>query len=167
MFDHYAVEYTYPDGAKLYAQARHITKCYDIFSDFAHGAKGSAVIMENLATPKPRIYRNHVQTPENEVWRYKGPEPNPYQREHDLFFEAIRRDQAYNEADRCAKAVMTAILGRMAVYSGQLVTFEQAMASNLELAPGLEKLTLESEAPVMPDAQGRYPIAIPGQTRAF
>jgi predicted dehydrogenase len=167
MFDHYAVEYTFPDGTKLFAQARHINKCYDIFSDLAHGAKGSAVIMENLSAPKSRIYKNHVQIPANETWRYKGPTPDPYQREHDLLFAAIRQDQPYNEADHCAKAVMTAILGRMAAYSGQLVTYEQALNSDLELAPGLENLTLDGPAPVMPDAQGRYPVPIPGQTRAF
>jgi predicted dehydrogenase len=167
MFDHYAVEYTFDDGTKLFAQARHIDNTYGIFADFAHGTKGSAVIMESLAAPKPRIYKSQKQTPENEVWRYTGPTPQEYQVEHDLLFEAIRQDKPYNETERCAKAVLAAILGRMAAYSGQLVTWEQALASNLELAPGLEKLTVDSPAPVMPDAQGRYPIPMPGLTAAF
>jgi predicted dehydrogenase len=167
MFDHYAVEYTFDDGAKLFAQARHIDNTYGIFADFAHGSKGSAVIMESLAAPKPRIYKNQKQTRENEVWRYAGPTPQEYQVEHDLLFDAIRQDKPYNETERCAKAVLTSILGRMAAYSGQLVTWDQALASNLELAPGLDKLTLDSPAPVMPDAQGRYPIPMPGLTAAF
>ena len=62
---------------------------------------------------------------------------------------------------------MTGILGRMAAESGQEVTWEEAMASNLELAPGLENLTIDSPAPMMPDAQGRYPVAMPGFTKAF
>jgi len=167
MYDHYSVEYTFPDGTKLLAQGRHIARCYDIFSDFANGSRGSAVIMESLAAAKPRIYRNHLQIPQNEVWRYTGPEPDPYQVEFDLFFDAIRADAPYNETERCAQAVLVSIMGRMAAESGQLVTYDQAMASDLELAPGLENFRIDSPPPVKPDVQGHYPIAMPGLTRAF
>jgi myo-inositol 2-dehydrogenase / D-chiro-inositol 1-dehydrogenase len=109
------VEYAFADGARLYAQGRHMNGCYDIFSDFAHGTKGSAVLMENLAAPKPRIYRNRAQTRENEVWRYSGPPCDPYQVEHDLLFDAIRNNQPCNEAERCAKACLVAIMGRLAL----------------------------------------------------
>jgi len=108
-----------------------------------------------------------MMTKENETWHYAGPPVDPYQREHDLLFEAIRNNQPYNEAERCAHAALIAILGRMACESGQLVTWEQALNSNLELAPGLDNLTWESPAPILPDASGRYPMAVPGQTRAF
>jgi hypothetical protein len=167
LYDHYLVEYFFADGTHLYAQGRHINRCWDIFSDFAHGTKGSAVIMENLAAPKPRLYKNHVQTRENETWRYSGPSCDPYQVEHDLLFDAIRNDRPYNEAERCAKAAMVAIMGRMACESGQMITWEQALASNLELAPGLEHYTWDSKPPVVPDANGRYPLAIPGQTKVL
>lgn len=168
LWDHYLVEYTFADGAKLFAQTRHMTGCYDIFSDFAHGSKGSAVIMENLSRPNSRLYRGQLQTAENETWRYRGPEADDYQVEHDLLFEAIRQDKPYNETERCAKACLASILGRMACYSGQMVTWDQAMASALELAPGLEQWTsLEVPAPILPDAQGKYPIPMPGITKAF
>ena len=62
---------------------------------------------------------------------------------------------------------MTGILGRMAVESGKRITWDQAMASNLELAPGLDTYTLGSEPPVKPDAQGRYPLAMPGSTQVL
>ncbi|MBN2475996.1 MAG: Gfo/Idh/MocA family oxidoreductase [Pirellulales bacterium] len=167
MFDHYCVEYTFADGAHLYAQARHMDKCWGIFSDFAHGACGSAVIMENLGAPKPRIYKNQNQIAANEVWRYDGPQPNAYQVEHDLLFDAIRQDTPYNEAQRAAYAAMASILGRMAAFSGQMVTWDEAMASDLELAPGLEDYTWDSEAPVVPDEGGQYPVAMPGVSKAF
>lgn len=167
LFDHYFVEYAFPDGTRLLAQGRHVNHCYDIFSDLAHGTKGSAVIMETLAAPKPRLYRNHQQTRENETWRYTGPEPDPYQVEHDRLFAAIREDRPYNETERCAQAVMVAILGRMAVESGQLLTYDDALASPLELAPGLDQFTLDSRAPVEPDAQGKYPVAMPGTTKVM
>lgn len=167
LFDHYFVEYAFADGTRLLAQGRHVNHCWDIFSDLAHGSQGSAVIMESLAAPKPRLYRNHQQTRENETWRYSGPEPDPYQVEHDLLFDAIRQDQPYNETERCANAVMIAILGRMACESGQFITWDEAAASSLELAPGLDRFTLDSPPPVHADANGRYPVAMPGQTKVL
>jgi myo-inositol 2-dehydrogenase / D-chiro-inositol 1-dehydrogenase len=167
LFDHYLVEYAFADGARLFAQGRHVNKCYDVFSDFAHGTKGSAVLMENLSRPNSRLYRNQVMTKENEIWRFSERLPDPYQVEHDLLFDALRNDKPYNEAERCAKAAMVAIMGRMACESGQLVTWEDALDSTLELAPGLDNLTWDSKPPVEPDATGRYPIAIPGQTKAL
>jgi hypothetical protein len=62
---------------------------------------------------------------------------------------------------------MVGILGRMASESGQMITWEQAMASDLQLAPGLDNATMDSTPPVVPDAQGRYPVAIPGQTQVL
>jgi len=59
------------------------------------------------------------------------------------------------------------VSARIAAESGQLVTFDQALASNLDLAPGLESFTMDSPAPVNPDAAGKYPIAMPGQTKAM
>ena len=62
---------------------------------------------------------------------------------------------------------MTGILGRMAAESGKVITWDEAMASNLELAPGLDNYTMDSPAPVMPDAQGSYPVAMPGFTKVL
>ena len=62
---------------------------------------------------------------------------------------------------------MVAIMGRMACESGQLLKWDEALNSNLELAPGLESLTWDSKAPVEPGLDGRYPLAIPGQAKAI
>jgi myo-inositol 2-dehydrogenase / D-chiro-inositol 1-dehydrogenase len=167
LFDHYMVEYFFADGARLYAQGRHMTGCWDIFSDFAHGTKGSAVLMESLAAARTRFYRNQQMTKENEVWRFSGATPDPYQVEHTLLFDAIRNDKPYNEAERGAKACLVAIMGRMACESGQMINFDDALNSNLELAPGLENFTMASTPPVRPDANGRFPVAIPGRTKVF
>jgi predicted dehydrogenase len=167
MLDDYVVEYTYADGTKLVAQGRHINRTWDIFSDLAHGTKGSAVIMESLAAPRPRLYRGHVQTPDQETWRWQGPPSDPYQLEHDALFDAIRNDRPYNETERSAKACLVALMGRMAAETGQPVTFEDALASNVELAPGLERLqSLTDPAPIQADANGHYPIPTPGQAAA-
>ncbi len=166
LFDHYAVEYTFADGTRLFAQGRHMANCWGFFGDVIHGSSGSGVLGEGIT--EPRLYKSHDRTAANQIWEYKGPPCNHYQREHDLLFEAIRKDQPYNESERCAYAAMTGILGRMAAESGKKVTWEEALASNLEQAPGLEDIaTLEGPAPVKPDADGRYPIAMPGLSKAF
>jgi myo-inositol 2-dehydrogenase / D-chiro-inositol 1-dehydrogenase len=168
MLDQYSVEYTFADGTKLFAQGRHLTGCWDIFSDFAQGAKGSAVLMENLAAAKSRIYKGQAQTSENLVWRYQGPPVDPYQREHDLLFEAIRNDKPYNETERAAKACLVSIMGRMAAESGLVINYDEALASNLELAPSLDQITsLDAPAPVVPDAAGKYPVPVPGRTKVL
>jgi predicted dehydrogenase len=166
LFDHYAVEYTFPDGTRLFAQGRHQANTWGFFGDIIHGAKGSAVLGEGI--PQPKIFKSWQQTADNQVWEYQGPGCNQYQVEHDLLFDAIRQDKPYNETQRCAYAAMTGILGRMAAESGQLITWEQALASNVEQAPGLEQYTMDSpNAPVMPDAQGRYPVAMPGISKVL
>ncbi|MCC6233224.1 MAG: Gfo/Idh/MocA family oxidoreductase [Verrucomicrobiales bacterium] len=167
MLDDYVVEYTFADGARLFAQGRHINQTWDAFTDCAHGSKGSAVLMESLAAPKPRLYRGHVQTPEHETWRWKGEPWDPYQAEHDEFFAAIRNDQPYNETERSAKACLVALMGRMAAESGQPITYEQALASEVQLAPQLEKVqSLDDAPPIRCDAAGRYAIPAPPQKNA-
>jgi myo-inositol 2-dehydrogenase / D-chiro-inositol 1-dehydrogenase len=168
MLDQYFVEYTFADGSKLFAQGRHVTGCWDIFSDFAYGAKGSAVLMENLAAAKSRIYQGQAQTSENLVWRHQGETVDPYQREHDLLFDAIRNDKPCNETERAAQACLVSIMGRMAAESGQVINYDDALASNLLLAPGLDQITsLDAPAPVAPDAIGKYPVPIPGRTKVL
>jgi myo-inositol 2-dehydrogenase / D-chiro-inositol 1-dehydrogenase len=168
MLDQYFVEYTFPDGAKLFAQGRHVTGCWDVFSDFAHGTKGSALLMESLAAARPRIYKGQSQASTDLVWRYQGPAVDPYQREHDLLFDAIRNDKPYNETERAAKACLVSIMGRMAAESGLVITYDEALASNLELAPHLEQLiSLDAPPPLAPDSAGKYPVPVPGRTKVL
>lgn len=163
LYDHYAAEYTFADGTRMLAQGRHMENCWGFFGNVIHGSKGSAVLGEGVRDP--RIFKGYKPETENVIWRYEGPKCDQYQHEHDLFFDAIRNDKPYNEAERAAKSCLTAIMGRMACETGQLITWEDALSSPIELAPGLENLTWESDAPVMPDAEGRYPIAMPGSKK--
>ncbi len=165
MFDHYAVEYSFADGTRLFAQARHMANCWGFWGSVIHGAKGSAVLGEGI--PDPLLYKGHKRTDDNIIWRYKGDKCDQYQLEHELLFDAIRQNKPYNETQRCAYASLTGILGRMAAESGQEITWEQALGSNLALAPGIENFTMDSTPPVVPDAQGRYPVAVPGRTKVL
>ncbi|MEE8451890.1 MAG: Gfo/Idh/MocA family oxidoreductase [Thermoguttaceae bacterium] len=165
LFDHISVEYRFEDGTRMLAQGRHMAACWGFFGDVIHGTKGSAVLGEGVSNPQ--IFKGYNQTTENRIWTHDGARTNAYDREHELLFDAIRQDRPYNETERCAYAAMTGILGRMAAESGKEVTWETAMASDLVLAPGLEDFTMDSEPPVKPDAEGNYPVAMPGFTKAF
>jgi len=165
LFDHYIVEYTFPDGTRMIAQGRHQNGTWGFFADVIHGATGCATLGEGVG--QARICKGHHLKRENAVWEYKGGN-NSYQTEHDVLFEAIRENKPQNDTERCAYAAMTGILGRMAAESGQVVTWEQALASELVQGPGVENLkSLDDPPPVKPNAEGRYPIAMPGVTKAL
>lgn len=164
LFDHYSAEFTFPDGTRMDAQGRHMADCYGFFGDVIQGTKGSAVLGEGI--PNPRLYKGFKQKSDSLLWSHNDEEPcDHYQREHDLLFDAIRNDRPWNEVERSAKSCLTAIMGRMAIESGKVITWEAALNSNLQLAPDLDALrTLDDPAPVSPDASGHYPVATPGRT---
>lgn len=166
LWDQYFAEYTFQDGTRMAVQGRHIENCWSFWGVIVQGTEGSAILGEGIA--QPLLYKGQSPEKGNILWKYDGPPLDPYQHEMDLFFDAIRNDLPYNETERCAYACFTAIMGRMACESGQLISWDQAMQSELELAPGLENWTsLEVPAPVQPDEKGNYPIARPGITKAF
>jgi myo-inositol 2-dehydrogenase / D-chiro-inositol 1-dehydrogenase len=151
-YDHHFVEFRFADGSIMAAQTRQIAGCWNISSVHAHGATGSAEI-------------DHAVIRGDRPWRFHGNATNPYQVEHDVLFDAIRNDRPHNEVDYAATSTMTAIMGRMASYSGQLVRWEAAIGSPVRLGP--MKCDFDTPAPVIADAQGKYPLAIPGVTKVF
>ncbi|MGL6224992.1 MAG: Gfo/Idh/MocA family protein [Thermoguttaceae bacterium] len=163
-YDTYYNEFTFADGTHLSSHGRYNQNCYNLYSDFAHGTKGSAVIMDNLGGANSKIYRNQVMSDANVSWKYGEAEPNPYQVEHDLLFDAIFNDKPYNEGHRAADANFASLLSRSALNSGQIVTWDEVVQSNVELFPGgIENISWDSTPPVVPDKNGNYPIAIPGK----
>ncbi|MBI5385629.1 MAG: Gfo/Idh/MocA family oxidoreductase [Verrucomicrobia bacterium] len=169
-FDHYSIEYTFADGTKFFLQSRYQPGCHEEFASYAHGTKGSAVISTFVHTPaKCRIFKNHEMTRPNLVWGFPQPEPNPYQLEWDHLLDAIRQDKPFNEVKRGAEASLVVAMGRRAVHTGQIVTFEEMLNGDEEFAPGVDKLAADSPAPVQLGKDGRYPQPQPGikKTREF
>lgn len=162
-FDNYSVEYTFPDGAKLFLYSRYMSGCHEEFASYALGTTGSAVISTFVHTPaKCRLFKGYNQTRPNLLWAYPQPEPNPYELEWDDLVDAVCQDHPYNEVKRGAEASLVVALGRRAVHTGQIVTFDDMLNCDEEFGPGVDRLTLDSPAPVMPDASGRYPVPQPG-----
>jgi len=164
MFNQFAVEYTFGDGTRLFAQARHQHGTWGSFQATIHGTTGCAVIGEMV--PHPRIFRGHNPSAESMIWEYPGDvrTHDQYQAGQNILFDAIRNDRPVNETERCAYSTLVGILGRMAAETGQEITWNAAMNSTFEYVPNLESLTMDSPAPVMPDENGNFPIPIPGVT---
>ena len=96
----------------------------------------------------------------------KALENNPYQTEHDELFAAIAKGQyKFSDAENGAKATMTAIMGRMATYSGEVMDWDKVLNSGINIQPA--KYAWDANPPTLPDANGLYPIATPGLTKYF
>ena len=170
-FDVYSIEYTYPDGTKLFYGGRNMIDCESGFASYAHGTKGSAVISTSSHHPgKVRTFggQRHAawrgdrdKATDKLLW---GPpeEPNPYQLEWDDLIDAIRQDKPYNEVTRGAEASLVTSMGRMAAHTGQVITFDQILNSDHEFAPDIAQFSMNAPAPLVADADGRYPIPMPG-----
>ncbi len=164
-FDHFTIEYTFADGTKLLAFSRHMSGCWNTYADYAHGAKGSAVIMSNLGDPKPRIYKSHNMVPEELTWEYGQRDVNPYVVEWQLLLDAIRQDKPHNEARRAGEAEIAALMGRMATHTGKYVTWDEALNSNFQFVEDIDNMTLDTAAPIHEGPDGIYPAPQPGVTK--
>jgi predicted dehydrogenase len=167
-FDAYSVEYTFGDGAKLFLEGRCIPGCHQEFASYAHGTRGSAIISTSGHSPaRCRIFRGQNCANRNNqdvTWRFGQREPDPYQVEWDRLIEAIRNDRRHNEARRGAEASLITAMGRMAAHTGQVITRDQMFNHEHDLAPEVDRLTMDSPAPLRANPDGRYPVPQPGVT---
>jgi len=154
IFDHHMVEYTYADGTTLLSQCRHIPNTWSNVSEHVTGTRGSC-----------NVGGASMTSTGGWDWRFTGQRGDAYQVEHDRLFAAIRQGLEHNEAERGATASMTAILGRMATYSGREVSWDEGLGSELDLTPAV--LAWDAPPPSLPDEHGAYAIPMPGSTRAL
>ncbi|TVQ05071.1 MAG: gfo/Idh/MocA family oxidoreductase [Balneolaceae bacterium] len=155
IFDHNFVEYTYPSGAIISAQCRHQRNTMSRVAEVLQGTRGTA---SHAGFTSSAIIRDRNG---NVVYDHDGTnDPNPYQQEHDELFAAIRNGGYIDDSDYGAKTTMTAIMGRMAVYSGQMIHWDDAINSDAQLMP--YEVTDDTPPPVLPDENGYYPVPVPG-----
>jgi len=164
-FDTYSVEYTYADGSKFFLDGRCINGCENIYSSYAHGTRGIAIVSKSGDCGMPSsTYRGQHPVKSNLLWqsKVKPEERNPYQNEWNDLMDAIRNDKPYNETESGVNTSLVTSLGRMAAHTGQEITYDEILNCDHEMAPGLDKFTMDSPAPLQPDANGRYPVPQPG-----
>jgi predicted dehydrogenase len=123
IYDHFSVIYEFADGAKLYAQCRQSSGCYNEIGAYAVGTKGKAELGRRMG----------IMT--NEYWKYDGPQNQAVQIEHDELFASIRKGMPINNGEYLARSSLLAILGRMVCYTGKEITWEQALNSKEDLSP--------------------------------
>ncbi len=154
IFDHHFIEFTYKDGTKLYSQCRHMANTWENVSEHATGTQGSA----NLAgAPRRRGVRRQNPTAIHFA--------DPYTQEHYDLINAIKNNEKYCEGWYGATSSMTAVLGRTATYSGQVVKWDDLVSRGTSEFP--KTLAWDAPAPVQKDADGNYPIPMPGVYRAY
>ncbi|MBK9508286.1 MAG: Gfo/Idh/MocA family oxidoreductase [Cytophagaceae bacterium] len=152
IFDHHYVEFTYGDGMVLNSQCRHQPGTVSNVSEHLIGTAGRATEGKILDLKG------------NSIWRHRDKDDkNPYQVEHDVLFDCIVNDKPINDAENGAIATMTSIMGRMATYSGQKVTWDEAINSQVNYFP--EKLDWNHLPKSLPDSNGFYPIPVPGKDK--
>jgi myo-inositol 2-dehydrogenase / D-chiro-inositol 1-dehydrogenase len=159
IFDHHFVEYEYADDSRMFSQCRQgQLGTHSQVDEHVQGSKGTASLVQA---------RKFFEITGPNAWRLRlEKSEDGHQLEHYPWLEAIRKNEPYNEAEFGAKSTMTAILGRMATYSGKMVEWDEALNSKLALVP--DNLTdWNSVPPVVPDQDGWYPVAVPGQTVAW
>ena len=157
IFDHHYVEYTYEDGTILNSQCRHIKGCKNNVSEMIIGTKGVANTNGSGTI---------TDLDGKSIYKHRGKDdPNPYQVEHDKLFASIRDGGVINDLHFGTMSTMTAIMGRYATYSGLEVKMDDAIASEIQLMPASN--TWDDTPPVVPNAEGFYPIAVPGKSIVF
>lgn len=160
IYDNHAVELTYADGAVVYSQCRHFEGISNRVDETFQGTKGRVY----LSAGNQAILWDHKG---QQMYNHPGKgNPNPYQTEHDELFEAISKNQyKFWDAERAAKSCMTAIIGRYATYSGQVIKWDDALNANNSLFP--DQLSWNANPKLMPDANGLYPVPVPGKTKVI
>lgn len=146
IFDHIDVFYEFPEGVRAFMAQRQISNCYSENSDYLMCAGGTGTIPGG----SPPIIKG------KELWRYKGEKNDMYQTEHNEFFASIRAGKPINDGTWMAHSTLMAIMGRIAAYTGQEITWQQALDSQDKLVP--DELDWNMKL-------GITPLATPGRTK--
>ncbi len=146
IYDHMFVVYEFPEDVRAFVGQRQVGNTFTENSDYLMGSAGFGKI-QGWSAP-------YIKAKEN--WRYKGPKTDMYQNEHDDLFASIRSGKPINDGDRMAHSTLMGIMGRMAAYTGQEITWEQAMNSEEKLVPDHLDWKMKLDIPAM---------AMPGVTK--
>jgi myo-inositol 2-dehydrogenase / D-chiro-inositol 1-dehydrogenase len=149
IFDHFEINYLYPNNIRATLGCRQIDNCWNENADYVLGTKGACTIGRG---PLPRIVSREGQT----TWTFTGAKNDMYQREHDVLFASIRQNKPINDGERMATSTLLAMMGRMAAYTGQEITWDQALNSQERIFP--DKLDWSGSLAVTP-------MPRPGQTK--
>lgn len=155
-YDHFYVEYQYPNGVKMHMQSRTIDNCWKRMGFEIHGTKG-------YADERNRIF----DLKGNMIWRYREREETAgsTQLEQNAFIHALLEGGYLNNTDYGARSTLTTIIGRMAAHSGQEIKMEEVLKSKLTLGP--REFSWDAKMPDMPGEDGNYEVPVPGKAKVI
>ena len=145
IYDHFEANYLYPNGVRAFLACRQMDGCFNENADYVLGTKGQLVTRGGM----PRIVGETN-------WQFEGQRNDMYQAEHDTLFASIRQHKPVNDGVWMATSTMMSLLGRMSAYTGQQLTWDQAMNSQEQIFP--DKLEWSGNLSVAP-------MPLPGRTK--
>lgn len=165
IYDHHAVVYEFASGARMYAFARQQPGCFNDYSEVLLGTKGRCDLQKGRIEGETNwSYGSQAGDLSGFGGRLRKGGLRPmHQVEQDELFAAIRAGRVINNGDYMCQSTMVGILGRTVGYTGQQITWEQMKQSKLDLSP--QRYAFDAEPPTRRDAEGKYPVAMPGMTK--
>ena len=163
--DSFSIEWTFADGTKAYDVVRWLGgHCHTEFATYVHGTRCAAQFNtygERRGEPA-RLFKDQRIQKETLVWETPRETVNSWDAEWNVLLDSIRRDKPQNETRRAAYSNVADLMGRAAVHSGKLITWDEAMASQFQFCADIDALDYDTPPPVQADDQGRYPVPVPG-----
>ncbi len=154
MFDHASVTYEFKSGPRLYGMCQTRTGCHAVWDDVIMGTKGVC-------------FWNACRFEGENPWRYQGPKNDAHTEEQKILIGSIRAGKPVNHSATMIDSTYMAIMGQLATYTGKPITWEQVVKADFEFEPKVADVRLDMSPPTKPDAQGNYPLPVPGQTNYF
>lgn len=161
--DVYSMEYTFADGTKAFCGFRRMNKARSDFATYLHGTKCAAQFSGQTHAATVHLFKDQRISRDNIAWTPAKDQFSPWQYEWNNFIESIRKDRPHNELKRAVYSDFASLMGRAACHTNQTVTWDQIMKSNFQFCRNLDQLTEDSPPPVKADANGQFPVPVPGQ----
>ena len=151
MFDHHTVTYELASGPRVYGMCQTRAGCYPRWDDIIMGTKGTC-------------HWTDLRIEGETNWRYDGPRNDPHTQEQKILIGSIRAGTPVNHQATMVDSTYMAIMGQIACYTGQPVTWDEVLAADFQFEPKVEEVTIDMQPPTVPDETGNYPLPRPGLT---